>query len=612
MSNKAEIIIKLDAQGQREVQAALGGVRRESTELKGSVGTLDKSFVGLGIGAGAAVVAIGSLGSKMLDTAKQFQKLDAMLKTATGSSIGAADAMGLVLNVAKDTPYQVTELTTAFIKLKNLGLDPSKASLISYGNIAAGMGKDLDQMIEAVADASVGEFERLKEFGIKASKQGEQVTFTFRGVKTTVQSEAAAITGYLQKLGNVQFAGAMTEQMDGLQGATSNMEDAWSQLLNSLANTGPAEAAAQSMRDLTTVMQDFRRLLDPTKQEQITALESTLANAIEQMEQARKHADWTWNPWGDPAEWQERVNTLKAQLDELKGLDPYSQDVAALKRTAATYDRSKETDTGGRFYEPDAGMVQMDIAAGNAMAEDTWLMRKMGLDQAAQERAKTAYLELQQYFAEQDLLEREAEIQANEEQLLQRQEFLDRQTAQEEKAAQKRKRIEEDLQKKKVLMWQNASRAGLGILQMLQSGSIKESKKGFEIAKAAAIAETTINTYKAATGAYSALAAIPYVGPALGAAAAAAAIAAGMANVSSISSQSFGGGASPSATSYGNPGTPTNPVSVAPPPAAQNNEHPTEGAAVHVNFYGYTNAQDKDGLARELVAAIREAEEDGF
>jgi hypothetical protein len=37
------------------------------------------------------------------------------------------------------------------------------------------MGKDMMQMIEAVADASTGEFERLKEFGIKASKQGDQV-----------------------------------------------------------------------------------------------------------------------------------------------------------------------------------------------------------------------------------------------------------------------------------------------------------------------------------------------------------------------------------------------------------------------------------------------------
>lgn len=52
--------------------------------------------------------------------------------------------------------------------------------------------------------------------------------------------------------------------------------------------------------------------------------------------------------------------------------------------------------------------------------------------------------------------------------------------------------------------------------------------------KAAAIAEATINTYKAATSAYSSLSGIPIVGPALGAVAAGVAIAAGIANVKKI------------------------------------------------------------------------------
>lgn len=60
--------------------------------------------------------------------------------------------------------------------------------------------------------------------------------------------------------------------------------------------------------------------------------------------------------------------------------------------------------------------------------------------------------------------------------------------------------------------------------------------------KASAIAQTVWDTYKAAQGAYSALAPIPIVGPALGAAAAAAAIAAGMARVGKIRSAREQGG----------------------------------------------------------------------
>lgn len=60
--------------------------------------------------------------------------------------------------------------------------------------------------------------------------------------------------------------------------------------------------------------------------------------------------------------------------------------------------------------------------------------------------------------------------------------------------------------------------------------------------KASAIAQTVWDTYKAAQGAYSALAPIPIVGPALGAAAAAVAVAAGMARVGQIRSAREQGG----------------------------------------------------------------------
>ena len=55
-----------------------------------------------------------------------------------------------------------------------------------------------------------------------------------------------------------------------------------------------------------------------------------------------------------------------------------------------------------------------------------------------------------------------------------------------------------------------------------------------KVGKAAAIAQTTIDTFKSATSAYASQAAIPIVGPALGAIAAGAAVAAGVANIKKI------------------------------------------------------------------------------
>jgi TP901 family phage tail tape measure protein len=62
------------------------------------------------------------------------------------------------------------------------------------------------------------------------------------------------------------------------------------------------------------------------------------------------------------------------------------------------------------------------------------------------------------------------------------------------------------------------------------------------IFKASAIAQATIDTYKGATAAYSSLAGIPVVGPALGGAAAAAAVVAGFVNIAKIKAQKFATG----------------------------------------------------------------------
>ena len=132
--------------------------------------------------------------------------------------------------------------------------------------------------------------------------------------------------------------------------------------------------------------------------------------------------------------------------------------------------------------------------------------------------------------------------------------FHTRQSELEKEAERNKKEAEE-----KKTQWIRDGLAGassaLGDLSTLMSS---ESRKQFEVGKAAATGKAVIDTYQAAQGAYSSLSSIPYVGPALGIAAAAAATVAGMARVKSIQNQKFGGGTAAgaaSATSGGGGGT---------------------------------------------------------
>jgi len=81
-----------------------------------------------------------------------------------------------------------------------------------------------------------------------------------------------------------------------------------------------------------------------------------------------------------------------------------------------------------------------------------------------------------------------------------------------------------------------------GILGQMGSLMQTENRKMFETGKAAATANAVVEAITGASRAFSAMAGIPIVGPALGAAAAAAALAGGYARVQQIQSTTMGGG----------------------------------------------------------------------
>ena len=139
----------------------------------------------------------------------------------------------MLQQLAADTPSSLQEWTEAYIKLVNRGVKPTSQELVNMGDLAASQGKSIDQLIEAILDAMTGENERLKEFGIKASKSGETTKFSFRGVTTEVRNSEDAIKDYLLSLGRVDgIAGSMAVQMQELEGIQSNLGDTMDAFFN--------------------------------------------------------------------------------------------------------------------------------------------------------------------------------------------------------------------------------------------------------------------------------------------------------------------------------------------------------------------------------------------
>lgn len=156
---------------------------------------------------------------------------------------------------------------------------------------------------------------------------------------------------------------------------------------------------------------------------------------------------------------------------------------------------------------------------------------------------------------------------------------------------------DKELEARKAQMQATVGFFNQGLTQMAQ-GQGKAAKAAQAIQKAQALYEIGVNTYSAAMGAYSALAPIPFVGPALGVAAAAAAIAFG----GSMAQGVLSGGGSPSVAGGAPPALPasSSPTSQ----AEQRAEQPTLTTYVRI-------PEDAILTGRKMLDFIDEALGDG-
>lgn len=179
-----------------------------------------------------------NFGMQLIEITGKFQTFQAVLTNTLQSPQKAKEAMSMLQEFAATTPFQVDDLTGAFVKLANQGFVPTYDEMVKLGDLASSTGKGFDQLSEAIIDAQTGEFERLKDFGIRASKEGDQVAFTFKEQKTQVDFTASSIRDYVLSLGELSgVQGANAEIAKTLTGQMSNLEDGITQMMNEIGQS---------------------------------------------------------------------------------------------------------------------------------------------------------------------------------------------------------------------------------------------------------------------------------------------------------------------------------------------------------------------------------------
>lgn len=214
----------------------------------------------LGGGAKAIAAAVGTASAAIVNITSEFQGYEAQLKTALGTTAAAEIALQQISEAAAKTPESVQSLTEAYVRLANTGLQPTIDELLKITDVSISQNKSVMAFSEAIIDAQTFEFERLKEFGILASKAGDKITFSFKGQEKQVAASALAVRDYLIGLGDMDgIAGAAEEKSKTLGGALSNLADSASRLAVSIGEIlSPAlTSIIRQFTDIISVADDF-------------------------------------------------------------------------------------------------------------------------------------------------------------------------------------------------------------------------------------------------------------------------------------------------------------------------------------------------------------------
>lgn len=219
----------------------------------GAVFNLKNALIGLAGSAGIGLVAKG-----FIDTADELERYEGTLATVTRSTERAQQMMRNLNKFAAETPFEIPQLVEAATRLESYQLNSEKF-LKGLGDAAAGLNKPLIAAVEAVADASQGEFERMKEFGLRALDIAKKAGFKTVQEMNSSRENLAKGTEAIMEIFKERFSGGMRTLSKTFSGMTSNLSDQWTQFQKAVMDSGPFEILKGFLRDVLVEIDKMKK-----------------------------------------------------------------------------------------------------------------------------------------------------------------------------------------------------------------------------------------------------------------------------------------------------------------------------------------------------------------
>jgi len=257
MATVDELVIELRAET-RKLRRGLDNVNKQLKKTEKTTTKTNSALKRMGGLVGA--IGFAALARSTTTTIRKFEDLEATLRAVTGSAAAAAKSFELVRAFTASTVFQVDEVARSFITLKQAGIVPTSEVLQDFGNFAAGMGKSIEQLAQAAFNATTGEMEMLKQFGVVARQQGSTIDVTFNGVTQTIERSGESIVKFLREIGSKEFSTAIAERFNTLSGALANLGDVTDEFQVAIGEGGAKGAMVELTKATTSLIDTMKPL----------------------------------------------------------------------------------------------------------------------------------------------------------------------------------------------------------------------------------------------------------------------------------------------------------------------------------------------------------------
>jgi len=257
-------------EGVNKTDKAFRGVDKNIKGLNTGFSTLQKTLIGVG-----ASLATGAFAKSIITTSMRFEDLRTSLKSVTGSAQEGADAFAFITKFSTQTQFSVEDLSTAFIKLKASGIEPTQELLTTFTDTAA-ITTDQIGTLEAITDLfartvsgglGLEELNRLADRGVPVFRiLEEQLGLTRLQISEFGKTAegAAKITEAFSKGIQEEFGGATQNVLDNLSTKVSNLGIAANNAKDQIGSAGLTGALGDVVETMTNAIiknEEFNKTL---------------------------------------------------------------------------------------------------------------------------------------------------------------------------------------------------------------------------------------------------------------------------------------------------------------------------------------------------------------